>query len=81
MEAAHPLNSDISADEVLAALRQLKNGKSLCMDGLPAREMLKYACPRKGCTPILGINPVATATCHLLLHVAYSHRFRLSTAR
>ena len=57
IEPAHLLNADISADEVLAALRQRKNGKPPGMDGLPA-EMLKYACPRQGCTPILGMNPL-----------------------
>ena len=68
-EPAHPLNGDITADDVLRALKQLKNNKSPGMDGLPP-ELLKYACPRQRHTPIFSMNPLlqplATFFTHLM---------------
>jgi Reverse transcriptase (RNA-dependent DNA polymerase) len=68
-EPDHPLNGDITTDEVLTALKQLKNNKSPGIDGLPP-ELLKYACPRYGHSPVLSMNPLlqplATFFTHLL---------------
>jgi Reverse transcriptase (RNA-dependent DNA polymerase) len=67
-EPDHPLNGDITTDEVLTALKQLKNSKSPGIDGLPP-ELLKYACPRRDQSPIFSMNPLLEPLATLFTHL------------
>ncbi len=68
-DSDEPHNMSITTDEVIDALKSVKNNRSPGMDGLPA-ELLKYACPRSQERKLLfHLNPLAPHIAAFFSHV------------